>query len=554
MLARHPLEGVRYRADDEVDAFYRCGAWLRLTLRDAIRAAGARHGERAFLIEGDRVVSYARYDADTERLAAALLARGLRPGDRALFQMGTCIETAVALGGCFKAGVIPVCTLAQHREIEIGQLGSLTAPRGYFVQADFSASFDLLAFARRMAGEIGTVHAIVTARGGPADLAALEALAAGGDLATARAAVDAVALDPADVCVFQLSGGSTGVPKVIPRMHGEYLAQARDWNDRFQLRAEDTAMWCLPLIHNAGTVACFLPALWAGRAMVLLGAFHEEAFLAAIERHRVAFTGSIGPIAGRLLDSPLAAKFDLSSMRQVWAFNRADDLEHRLGLPSQCIFGITEGILMGSSPDASTERRHGTVGNPVGRRDEILVRAPDGDCAVPDGELGELCFRGASVLSAYYRMDRTPDQFTADVFFRTGDLVRARWVDGERCFVFEGRMKDNISRGGEKYGAEEVEALVVKHPALLDARVVAMPDPLYGERGCVYVIARQGMAAPSVADLGAFLGGLGLAKYKFPERVETIDQFPLTRVGKVDKAELRARIRRTLQEEAERKP
>jgi non-ribosomal peptide synthetase component E (peptide arylation enzyme) len=550
MRARHPLEGVRYRADDEIAAFYRCGAWLNVTLREVIRAAGAQRGERPFLIEGERAVSYARYDADTERLAAAMLRLGLRPGDRAIFQMGTCIETAVALGACFKSGVIPVCTLAQHREIEIGQLGAITAPRAYFVQAQSGASFDPVAFARRMAGEIGTVHAVITARGGAADLPALENLAADGDLAAARAAVDAVPLDPADVCVFQLSGGSTGVPKVIPRMHGEYIAQARDWNDRFQLRAEDTAMWCLPLIHNAGTVACFLPALWAGRAMVLLPGFSEEGFLAAIARHRVAYTGSIGPIAGRLLESPLVAAYDVSSMRQVWAFNRADDLEHRLGLPSQCIFGITEGILMSSSPDASAARRHGTVGNPVGRRDEILVKAPDGDREVPDGELGELCFRGASVISAYYRMERTPDQFTAAGFFRTGDLVRARWVDGERCFVFEGRMKDNISRGGEKYGAEEVEALIVKHPALLDARVVAMPDRLYGERGCAYVIVRPDAATPTVAELGAFLGGLGLAKYKFPERVERIEQFPLTRVGKVDKVELRARIRRTLEDEA----
>jgi non-ribosomal peptide synthetase component E (peptide arylation enzyme) len=466
-----------------------------------------------------------------------------------LFQMGTCIETAVALGACFKAGLVPVCTLAQHREIEIGQLGALTAPRGYFVQADFSASFDLVAFARRMAAELGTVHALIAARGAPAGVPDLDELVRSIAPAAARTAVDRVALDPADVAVFQLSGGSTGVPKVIPRMHGEYLAQARDWNDRLQLRADDTAMWCLPLIHNAGTVACFLPALLAGRAMVLLGAFQEEAFLDAIQRHRVAYTGSIGPIAGRLLDSPLAARYDLSSMRQIWAFNRADDLEHRLGLPAQCIFGITEGMLMSSSPDASPERRHGTVGNPVGRHDVILVKALDGEGEVPDGELGELCLRGASMLSGYYRMARTADQFTAGGFFRTGDLVRARWVDGERCFVFEGRMKDNISRGGEKYGAEEVEALIVKHPALLDARVVAMPDRLYGERGCAYVIPRQGAAAPSVAELGAFLGGLGLAKYKFPERIEVIDQFPLTRVGKVDKAELRARIARRIDEE-----
>jgi non-ribosomal peptide synthetase component E (peptide arylation enzyme) len=110
-------------------------------------------------------------------------------------------------------------------------------------------------------------------------------------------------------------------------------------------------------------------------------------------------------------------------------------------------------------------------------------------------------------------------------------------------------LKDNISRGGEKYGAEEVESLIVRHPAILDARVVAMPDRIYGEKGCAYLIVREGCAAPSLAELGDFLTGLGLAKYKLPERVELVREFPLTRVGKVDKAELRSRIAAMLRSE-----
>ncbi|MCI0346287.1 MAG: AMP-binding protein, partial [Chloroflexi bacterium] len=177
------------------------------------------------------------------------------------------------------------------------------------------------------------------------------------------------------------------------------------------------------------------------------------------------------------------------------------------------------------------------------RCDEILLRAIDGTEPVPDGELGELCFKGASVLASYYGgTPGDPAQFTEDGFFRTGDVLRATWVDGERCFVFEGRLKDNISRGGEKYGAEEVETLLVRHPAILDARVVAMPDRIYGEKGCAFLILREGRAAPSAAELGEFLTGLGLAKYKLPERIELVGEFPLTRVGKVDKVQLRERI------------
>ncbi len=538
-IPAHPIAGVSYRSEAEALDHYRSGAWLRLTIGEATRRAGALHRDRPFLIAEGSSTSFAEFDALTERLAAALLRAGLAPGDRAIFQMGTTPETAIALVGCFKAGVVPVCTLAQHRELEIGQIGTLAAPRAYFVQADFHPTFDLAGFARKMAESLPSRPMLIVAGGG----GAARELSLAGLLEGPAARVDGVTLRPSDVAIFQLSGGSTGVPKIIPRMHGEYLAQARDWNDRQHLAASDIALWCLPLIHNAGIITKLLPCLLAGRALVLLPAFREESFLEAIARHKVTYTGSIGPIAGRLLESPHLGRYDLSSLRQIWAFNRADDLEARLGATAQNIFGITEGILMCSSPNASPERRHGTLGNPVGRRDEILLRAIDGTGPVPDGEPGELCFKGASVLAAYYGgTPGDPTQFTADGFFRTGDLLRATWIDGERCFVFEGRLKDNISRGGEKYGAEEVETLLVKHPAVLDARVVAMPDRIYGEKGCAFLILREGRAAPSLAELGEFLLGFGLAKYKLPERIELVGEFPLTRVGKVDKVELRARI------------
>ncbi len=538
-IPAHPIPGVSYRTEAEARAYYRSGAWLQLTIGDAARRAARIHSDRSFLIGERSTTTFGEFDVLTERLAAALLRAGLVPGDRALFQMGTTPDTAIALGGCFKAGIVPVCTLPQHRELEIGQIGGLAAPRAYFVQADFNPKFDLAGFARKIGESLPSRPMLIAAGEGGAGGASLAELIAP---AAGAARVASVPPNPADVAIFQLSGGSTGVPKIIPRMHSEYLAQARDWNERNHLDAADVSLWCLPLIHNAGIITALLPCLLAGRTLVLQPAFREESFLEAIARHKVTDTGSIGPIAGRLLESPHLGRYDLRSLRHIWAFNRADDLEARLGASAQCIFGITEGILMCSSPNAAPERRHRTIGNPVGRCDEILLRAIDGTEPVPDGELGELCFKGASVLSAYYGTPRDPAHFTDDGFFRTGDVLRATWVDGERCFVFEGRLKDNISRGGEKYGAEEVETLLVRHPAVLDARVVAMPDRIYGEKGCAFLILREGRAAPALAELGEFLTGLGLAKYKLPERVEVVGEFPVTRVGKVDKADLRARI------------
>ena len=162
---------------------------------------------------------------------------------------------------------------------------------------------------------------------------------------------------------------------------------------------------------------------------------------------------------------------------------------------------------------------------------------------VPVGTVGELCFRGPNTLTGYFNdPDANARSFTADGFFRSGDLLRAVDLNGRRYYVFEGRIKDNINRGGEKIGAEEVESVVAAHPCVADVRVVAMPDPIYGEKVCAFIIGRPGKAVPTLAELGEFLVAQGLAKYKLPERIEEIAAFPTTSVGKVDKAQLRAMI------------
>jgi non-ribosomal peptide synthetase component E (peptide arylation enzyme) len=125
---------------------------------------------------------------------------------------------------------------------------------------------------------------------------------------------------------------------------------------------------------------------------------------------------------------------------------------------------------------------------------------------------------------------------------RTGDLARAHRIEGRLYYSFEGRLKDNINRGGEKFGTEEVENLIRGHPSVADVAVVAMPDEMLIERACAYLIVRAGMPAPDVKSLGTLLEKKGLAKFKLPERIELVDAFPVTRVGKLDKGALRKAI------------
>jgi len=545
--ASYPIPGVAYLSADESARYRAGGAWLDRSAGDMLRATARRTPTKPALIAQERRLTYAELDEATERLGGALLELGLQPGDRALFQMGTVVETAIALFGCFKAGLVPVCTLPQHREIEMGELGRRSEATVYFVQADFSA-FDLTGFAAKLSAEVASVREIIVARGPVRPgTRSFDALIDSVSLAQARARLAGIAVGTEDVLTFQLSGGTTGVPKIIPRFHAEYMGSARDWARRQRMDDNVVQLYALPLIHNAGQIASLFPALVMGGTTVLMPRMDPRVFCQWVERERVTHSMNIGPALAQMLDYAEAPRHDLSSITLLTSFNRCDLLEQHLRVPCANLFGITEGILMVSAPDAAREARHQTVGRPVSDLDEIRLLEPGTEREVPFGAPGELCFRGPSTTRGYFRMpDVNRASFTADGFFRTGDIMLARRIGGHPCYAFEGRIKDNIDRGGEKFGAEEVENLIGRHPHVADVKVVAMPDRVYGEKACAYVIMRPGHALLTVQEIGAYLVSLGLAKYKLPERIEAIDAFPLTRVGKVDKAALREQVARKL--------
>jgi pyochelin biosynthesis protein PchD len=551
LVPTYRIEGVTYFSGPDAERYCSAQAWIWRTAGQALQDSARRAPDKAALVgsDGERV-SFARFDEVSDRLAAALLRLGLQPGDRAMFQMGTVPDTAIALFGCFKAGIIPVCTLPQHRELEIGALAGLTGAKAHFVQANAS-SFDLVSFGFEMGRKCASLQHLIVAGGeAPAGTHGLHELAFSITHEDARLALSHLRISPADVMLFQTSGGTTGVPKVIPRMHAEYLGYAAAWSHLLGIGHEDAALWALPLIHNAAMIYHLVPCVLQARTLVLLPRFEPLQFFGVIEREKIAVSGSIGPIAARILDYADIGRHDLSSLKIFTTLSRADAIERHLGVSTINVFGITEGILTGCPPDAPVAARHTTIGKPASPLDELRLLKPASEQEVEEGAEGELAFRGPSTLRGYYGApDLNRAAFTSDGFFRTGDLMRAQRIDNELCYVFAGRTKDNIDRGGEKFGAEEVENLIVRHPAVWDVKVVAMPDRVYGEKACAFLVLAPEREAPDIESLGRFLLAEGIAKFKLPERVEVVENFPVTRVGKVDKAALRALIAAKLQSE-----
>jgi 2,3-dihydroxybenzoate-AMP ligase len=535
---------VSYPAD-VVERYRSAGLWGTRPIAAELHEVAVRRGSHVAVVTKDGSLTYDQLDTTSDRLALGLADLDLLPGDRVVVQLTNRLHTVVAWYGLLKAGLVPVCTLAAHRAHEIGAISRKVGAVAHLVEWSPSG-FDLVSFAVGLQEGHPTLRHVLTAgapSGGPGT--AIEALVDSADPVLARKHVAAVqaAVDPDDVACFQLSGGTTGVPKVIPRLHAEYWYNARAFAAASGWDEDTRAAHMIPLIHNAG-ITCALHSVHSVGGTLILATPVLDQALSVLAREK-ATDVLVGHGHFGVVDHPLFAEA-MASMRRVVLSGakvpeRVFTAIERQGVWVGQKFGMGEGLFTMTTPTASRETRLTTVGVPISSLDEVRVLEPGTETELPDGSVGELVCRGPYTLRGYFDApDVNATAFTSDGFYRTGDLVVLRDVDGERCLSIEGRLKDLINRGGEKVSAEEVELLLLRHPGIRAAAVVAMPDPRLGERACAYLVPT---AEPlSMREVQDHLDGLCLAKFKWPERLEWVSQLPKTPVGKVDKKRLRDEI------------
>jgi 2,3-dihydroxybenzoate-AMP ligase len=369
----------------------------------------------------------------------------------------------------------------------------------------------------------------------------------------APSALDALRPEPSDVAVFQLSGGTTGLPKVIPRTHDDYLYNSLVFAAATELDRDGAILLSVPIAHNF-PLACpgVQGALLLGARTILCPSPDAETVFALVERERATWIPAVPASVIGWVNSPKRAAYDLSSIRSICVGGSRLNPEPARAVLAAFgpvllqVFGMAEGLLCATRRGDALEAVVETQGRPVSPDDEIRV-VDESDKDVAPGEIGELICRGPYTIRGYYRAEEhNRVAFTEDGFYRTGDLVR---LHPSGNLIVEGRRKDLINRGGEKISAEEVENLLLSHPAVLNAAVVAMPDPVLGERACAFVIPRPG-AAPTLAELTRFLSDdTHIARFKLPERLELRDRLPMTAVGKISKKDLREEIAAMLEKE-----
>jgi 2,3-dihydroxybenzoate-AMP ligase len=547
------MPGVVYPPPADLARYVDAGALTRETLPAALMKSFADNGPRMALLDADGGMTYAQLDNATDTVAASLIDMGLQPLERVMFQMANSSELIVSVVACLKAGLIPVCTLVSHREAEMGYLTGHAGASAIFVDGDHTG-FDSIEFARKLRGACPTLRTIVAARG--PDSAECPNLRQLMNASTALEAKERVkktvdGLDPFQVVIFQLSGGTTGVPKIIPRMHNDYLYNMRAvfaWTQR----TRDEVVFCAgPLIHNAGMVCHWGPALLNGSAVVTDRDLSVEGLRKTFLDHKPSWLFLMRPLLVRLKEALRQTPMDLSFVTGVINSSHAQYVAEELGIPGYHFFGMAEGLIMSTAPGFSQSAIFESIGMPVSSLDDVRLYRPGTEEPVADGEVGELVCKGPYTLHGYYdAAERNREAFTSDGLYRSGDLLSLRIFDGKPAYVFEGRLKDVINRGGEKINCDEVERALRASAAIVDVAIVAMPDDVYIERACAFVCVAAGHEAPTVKSLGAHLQQHGLAKYKWPERVEILASLPTTNSGKVSKPMLREKIKAMLLAEA----
>jgi 2,3-dihydroxybenzoate-AMP ligase len=547
------LKGVVPFPPEFAQRYREKGYWIDKTLAQEYRIAFAKYERRVALLDRDRSITYGELDRLSDNLALNLLEVGFQPLDRVVVQLPNVAEFVVLYLAIQKIGGIPIAALMPHRFAEISQFAELSGAVACVVP-DQQGDFDYCAMVDRIRQKIPALHhGIVLGPARPGFVSLPEMIEKPAKLPVS--ALSEIKIDPEDPAIFQLSGGTTGIPKLIPRTHNDYAYNSKVASRVCAVGENTVLLVVLPIAHNL-PLACpgIQGCLFHGGCVVLSASPRPEDVCALIEKHRVTHIKVVPALLIRLLHDPAVSRHDLSSLKIIQSGGQSMLPEVRLLsrrlIPSAFVqenFGMSEGLLMFVRLDDPLDVTQETVGRPVCPDDEVRL-LDDDDREILGGEVGEMCCRGPYTLRGYFGVpEYNARTFTSDGFYRSGDLMR-RHKSGN--YIVEGRKKDLINRGGEKISAEEIENLILSHPSVKNASCVPVPDPTLGERMCACVLLREN-AQLNFNELKEFLLGKEIAKYKLPERLEIMQEFPLSPFGKVSKKILSETISRKLAAEHE---
>lgn len=528
---------IRYFPEEFARRYREAGYWTDETFARFLTDAARRFGDNEAVVGADYLgaqhrLSYLELDERAAITAGGLRAAGIVAGDVVVVQLPNIVDYLVIVNAIFRLGAVPLFALPAHRRADIQHFLNESGAKGYIVIGRH-AGFDY----RGMVDELDTEAVIWIADAEPG---AHRSIA---ELYTAEP-VAPVEVDPESLAFLQLSGGTTGIPKLIPRTHADYLYSVRESAEICELDAATRMLVVLPISHNfTMSSPGVLGVLWAGGTCVMCPDPTPSTGMRLIEVEQITITSLVPPLAMGWLAARPRISADLSTWQVLqvggakFVAEAARRIAPELGCRLQQVFGMAEGLVNYTRPEDDEETVATTQGRPISPDDEIRILTPEGEPVTP-GERGVLYTRGPYTIRGYHN-GVAAESFTDDGFYCTGDVVRQ--LPGGHLIV-EGRVKDQINRGGEKISAEELENDLVAHPGVIDAVVVGAPDEYLGEQTCAYLLTAEAGHDLSGDRIREFLRERGVAEFKLPDRIDFAESFPATGVGKVSRKALRLQL------------
>lgn len=553
-----PIMRADYQINPERRKAYRQqGYWGDASIADWWRHAVLTSPDRRCVADshGSRW-TYKELDAAAARVAGWLYRKGVRKGDGVALVLPGWSEFTIAYVACLKIGAVTVPILPSWREAELSWALEKCEIRALFTATAFRKSkpVQMMANLEITLPALRAVAAVDKLEPVPAELIADGVVTPFSEILETEEPIDPklereLAPNGDDLCAVLFTSGTEGQSKGVMLTHNNIIASERAYAARLSLTWMDAFLMPAPLGHATGFLHGVTLPMLLGAKSILLDIFNAEACLDLFENERATCVLGATPFVYDILTEIRRKPRDLSSLRYFLCGgttipHKIFEECHKLGIRLLSVYGSTE-----SSPhsvvkaDDTLEHYELTDGCPVSG---VEVRVVDNDHhEVPHGEEGEEASRGPNVFVGYYdEPEITARALDADGWYYSGDLCRTD-AAGEYIKI-TGRKKDIIVRGGENISSREIEDILAEHPSIRGAACVAMPDERLGERTCAYVLQKPGTEKLRLADIVAYFDARRVAKYKFPEYLVLVDEFPRTAAGKIRKADLRKDIRARL--------
>lgn len=532
-------EGFRLYPEEFAARYREAGYWTDDTFAQFIDRSAELWPDREAVVGKNYAGELARwtYGQVRDRAAhvSAVLARhGVGTRDRVLVQLPNIADYVPVIFGIFRMGAIPQFSIPAHREEALASFIDKARPTVAITVEKHAGCNHRELFQRTLQR---TEHRP-------------EVLVLGEELCPASVAAPETApaeVDPEALAFIQVSGGSTGVPKLIPRSHAAYHYTIRESAAICGVDRDTRMLAVLPAAHNfTMSSPGILGVLWAGGAVVMCPDPVPSTAFELIEAEKITMVSLVPPLLMSWLAAYPRSTKDISSLELMQVGGAACPTEAakrvrpELGCQIQQVFGMAEGLVNYTRLDDPEELQVSTQGLRISPADEVRVMGEDGQPVEP-GEPGVLWTRGPYTIRGYIG-GASADSFSPDGFYTPGDVVR-ELPSGH--LVVSGRVKDHINRAGEKISAEELENYLVAFPGIIDAAVVGVPDDRLGERTCAFIIVKDS-ATITHADVTRFLRERGVEPFKIPDQSVITESFPVTGVGKLSRMELRRILANTV--------